>query len=136
MTSALQKVSEPRAIEVGGLVVQELVGVEQGIEWGTLFEVRFAPGAEVPWHIHTYDEVGVAREGVIEISIGHETFRPEAGELVVIPANTPHAVRVGDAPATHLAIAHTRSDAMHDRAHTILVDGPDGKVIDGGFSQR
>ena len=127
MTSALQKVSEPHKIAVGDIVVQELVGVEQGVTWGTLFDVRFAAGAFVPWHIHTYDEVGVAQEGVVEMFIGHETLRPQFGEVVVIPAGTPHSVRAAaDEGARHLAIAHTRSDAMHDGEHTILVDGPDG----------
>jgi quercetin dioxygenase-like cupin family protein len=128
MDAGLRKVSDPHRIDVGNLEVRELVGVEQGVEWGTLFDVHFSPGAHVPWHVHTYDEVGVAQEGVVEMHVGREVFHPKVGELVLIPAGTPHEVIAHDG-GRHLAMAHTRSDAMHDGDNTVLVDGPDGNPL-------
>lgn len=130
MRAGLHRVSEPRRIDVGGLEIRDLVGVEQGVEWATLYDVHFEAGSRVPWHIHSYDEVGVAQEGVIEMHVGHEVIRPERGELVVIPAGTPHSV-IAHEPARYLALARARSDAMHDDDNTILVDGPDGNRLPG-----
>jgi quercetin dioxygenase-like cupin family protein len=125
MEPGLKKTGDVGRLTAEDVEVQHLAGVEQGVDWATLMEVHFEAGSEVPWHIHTYDEVGLAREGVVEMHVGREVFRPQPGELVLIPAGTPHRV-AASRPARHLALCKVRSDAMHDETHTILVDGPDG----------
>jgi quercetin dioxygenase-like cupin family protein len=125
MEVGLRKVGDVGRLTAEDVEVRHLAGVEHSIDWATLMEVHFEAGSEVPWHIHTYDEVGIAREGVVAMHVGHEVFRPQPGELVLIPAGTPHRVTASQ-PARHLALCHVRSDAMHGDTHTILVKGPDG----------
>jgi quercetin dioxygenase-like cupin family protein len=53
-------------------------------------------GAVVPTHHHPHEQGGMCLEGKIELTIGDETRVCQAGELFIIPPNTPHkAVAVG-----------------------------------------
>jgi quercetin dioxygenase-like cupin family protein len=121
MTSALRQMSEPHRLGILGLSARTLVGVEQGVTWSTLEDVWFQPGAHVPLHLHTYDEVGVAQEGTLEFRVGDATLTVKPGDIVVIPAGTPHKVHNSTADvAHHLALASARSDELP--AHTRLLD--------------
>jgi len=123
MTSALHRMSEPHRLGALGLSARTLAGVEQSVTWATLEDVWFQPGAQVPLHLHTYDEVGVAQEGTLEFQVGDQTLTVKPGDVVVIPAGTPHKVRnASGSVAHHVALASARSDELP--AHTRLLDDP------------
>ena len=53
-------------------------------------------GAEVPLHDHPHEQGGMLLKGTMELTIGDEVRRGEAGAMFIIPPNTPHrAVAVG-----------------------------------------
>lgn len=52
--------------------------------------LEMEPGAEVPMHSHPHEQGGILLSGVIELTIGEETRRVEAGSIFLIPPNTLH----------------------------------------------
>jgi len=44
-------------------------------------------------HRHPYSETFILRKGTVEFSDGQRVFKATAGQIVVIPANTPHRFR-------------------------------------------
>jgi quercetin dioxygenase-like cupin family protein len=59
--------------------------------------VNAQPGQGPPLHTHPYVEVAFVIEGCATITVGNEQRKAKAGEIVVIPENTPHRfVNSGD----------------------------------------
>jgi quercetin dioxygenase-like cupin family protein len=52
--------------------------------------VNAKPGQGPPLHTHPYVEVAFTLEGCATITVGNETREVKAGEIVIIPTNTPH----------------------------------------------
>ena len=52
--------------------------------------VNAPPGKGPPLHIHPYVEIAFVLEGIATITVGNETRAVRAGDIAVIPANTPH----------------------------------------------
>jgi quercetin dioxygenase-like cupin family protein len=67
--------------------------------------VKFAPGASAARHSHPGEELVYVVEGVFEYQLdGRPPVIVKAGEVLFIPAGTPHAVRnVGGGNASELA---------------------------------
>jgi len=67
--------------------------------------VKFAPGAFAPRHFHPGEELVYVVEGVFEYQLdGRPPVILKAGEVLFIPAGTPHAVKnVGNGNAAELA---------------------------------
>ena len=67
--------------------------------------VKFAPGASAPRHSHPGEELVYVVEGAFEYQLdGRPPVIVKAGEVLFIPAGTPHAVRnVGSGNAAELA---------------------------------
>jgi quercetin dioxygenase-like cupin family protein len=61
-------------------------------------------GAEVPLHSHPHEQGGILLRGVLELQIGNETRRVEAGSLFLIPPHTPHRAYACDGPAVVLDV--------------------------------
>jgi quercetin dioxygenase-like cupin family protein len=62
--------------------------------------MTFEPGAELPEHRDSAEELVVVLEGAVEASVDGETGILGEGQLAVIPAMAPHGFRnVGDVPA-------------------------------------
>ena len=59
--------------------------------------VNAKPGQGPPLHTHPYVEVIFILEGCATVTVGDEQREAKAGEIVVVPANTPHRfVNSGD----------------------------------------
>ncbi|MFW6457160.1 MAG: cupin domain-containing protein [Planctomycetota bacterium] len=71
-----------------GVVSRTLMDKEAGSV--TLF--AFDAGQSLSEHTTPYDALVQVIEGEVELSIGGEEVRAEAGELVLMPADVPHAV--------------------------------------------
>ena len=56
-----------------------------------LVEAILAPGAEPPPHVHSReDELFYVLEGELDVYVGEEAFKVEAGECVFLPRFKPH----------------------------------------------
>ena len=81
--------------------------------------VKFAPGASAPRHSHPGEELVYVVEGAFEYQLdGRPPVIVRAGEVLFIPAGTPHAVRnVGSGDAAELATY------LVEKGKTLLVPG-------------
>ena len=52
--------------------------------------VNAKPGQGPPIHTHPYVEVIFMLEGNAKVTIGDETREAKAGDIAIVPANTPH----------------------------------------------
>ena len=57
----------------------------------SFFLLHAEPGAGPGLHRHPYAETFVIEEGQATFTVGDETIEAHAGEIVVAPADTPHA---------------------------------------------
>lgn len=74
----------------------EFVGDKQAAPFSIYF-VKAPPGRGPELHTHPYVEVAFTIEGRATITVGNEQGEVKAGDIVVIPANTPHRfVNSGD----------------------------------------
>lgn len=55
--------------------------------------VEMPPGDSVRLHKHAYQEILIVQEGTASYVIGSETLEAQAGQIVVVPADVPHAFR-------------------------------------------
>ena len=60
---------------------------------GTLTLFAFDDDQGLSEHSAPYDAVVQVLDGAVELTIGGKAVRAEAGQLVVMPANIPHAVK-------------------------------------------
>ncbi len=72
----------------GSVVSRTIIKKKTGT--GTLF--AFAQGEELSEHTAAYDALVHIIDGEAEITVSGTTFRLHSGEMVVLPANAPHAV--------------------------------------------
>jgi quercetin dioxygenase-like cupin family protein len=53
--------------------------------------VEARPGERVKLHSHPYEEVFIVQEGQATYTVGDQTIEVSAGQIVIAPANIPHA---------------------------------------------
>jgi quercetin dioxygenase-like cupin family protein len=74
----------------------EFVGEKEGAPISA-YIVNAKPGQGPPLHTHPYVEVIFMVEGSATVTVGDEQREAKAGDIAVIPANTPHRfVNSGD----------------------------------------
>ena len=69
-----------------------------------LSHVDMDEGAVIPMHDHPHEQGGIVLKGRLELTIGDETRVLEAGQMYLIPANTPHKAVAVDGPAVALDV--------------------------------
>jgi quercetin dioxygenase-like cupin family protein len=84
--AAVQELVEYQA---GAVVSRQIVKQEKGNV--TLF--AFDTGQELSEHTAPFDALVHVLEGEVEITISGKPIRTRAGEMVLMPANQPHALR-------------------------------------------
>jgi mannose-6-phosphate isomerase-like protein (cupin superfamily) len=72
-------------------IAHELVGEEHGGIALCIIFVDAEPGRGPGLHTHPYDEVLIIQEGRASVTVGDEHIEVGAGDIVLIPADTPHA---------------------------------------------
>jgi quercetin dioxygenase-like cupin family protein len=60
---------------------------------GTVTLFAFAEGEGLSEHTTPYDALVQVLDGEVEITIGGESFRLGEGEMIIMPADVPHALR-------------------------------------------
>jgi quercetin dioxygenase-like cupin family protein len=64
---------------------------------GTVTIFAFDEGQGLSEHTAPYDAMVMMTDGRAEITIAGERFELDAGEMIIMPANKPHALRALDA---------------------------------------
>ncbi len=89
----------------------------EGAEHGTgvsFYVIDAPPGYRPGLHVHPYDEVFVVHEGTGTFTAGDDTVAAGAGEVLIVPAGTPHTFRnETDAPLRMLGI-HVTAEMATD----------------------
>ncbi|HLJ33519.1 MAG TPA: cupin domain-containing protein, partial [Ktedonobacteraceae bacterium] len=66
-------------------------------------------GRGVELHSHPYEEVFIVQEGEVTFVVGAETLTINGGNVVIVPAQTPHKfTNSGTTPLRQLSIHPTR----------------------------
>jgi quercetin dioxygenase-like cupin family protein len=85
-------------------VSTEFTGEELGAGVSIIL-VDTPPGRGPSLHRHQYEEVFAVQKGHVTFTIGDEERVARAGDVVVVPPNTPHGfVNTGDEPLGMVAI--------------------------------
>jgi quercetin dioxygenase-like cupin family protein len=67
----------------------EFVGEDQDAPISA-YIVKAKPGQGPPLHTHPYVEIIFMVEGQASLTVGDQTRKAKAGDIAVVPANTPH----------------------------------------------
>ncbi len=55
--------------------------------------VDMPAGGNVRLHQHPYQEIFIIQEGTATFTVGSTTLEAHAGQIIIVPANTPHKFR-------------------------------------------
>ena len=82
----------------------EFTGEELGASVSIIL-VDTPPGRGPSLHRHRYEEVFAVQKGEVTFTVGDEERVAQAGDVVVVPPDTPHAfVNTGDEPLGMVAV--------------------------------
>jgi quercetin dioxygenase-like cupin family protein len=86
-------------VEASGLRFGFPISSATGTGASAVVYFELEPGAVLPVHTDSGEELLLVLEGVAEATIGDETGTVRAGDVAVVPALAPHGLRnVGDVP--------------------------------------
>jgi mannose-6-phosphate isomerase-like protein (cupin superfamily) len=71
-------------------IAHELVGQDHDVDACVIF-VDAPPGRGPSLHTHPYAEILIVQEGLGSFTVGDERREVGAGEVLIVPAGTPHA---------------------------------------------
>jgi mannose-6-phosphate isomerase-like protein (cupin superfamily) len=81
----------------------------------SFYLVEAPPGRGPALHTHPYDEILVMQEGEATCVVGDETGVLHAGDIVVVPAGTPHSfVNTGTGPLRQMDIHVSPTFVQHN----------------------
>lgn len=67
--------------------------------------VDMAPGGTVRLHKHPYSEIFILQEGEATFTVGDDSVQAHAGQIIIVPADTPHKfTNTGDQPLRQVDI--------------------------------
>ena len=82
-------------------------GIQSRTFWGEklmLALVNLEANAVLPAHSHPHEQSSFILEGELEFEVGGESRKLKPGDIVTIPGDVEHTVRVGPRPAKVLDI--------------------------------
>ena len=75
----------------------------------SFFLVHTEPGNGPSLHKHPYEEVFIVQEGEVTFVVGSETLTVNAGNIAIVPPETPHKfTNTGTTPLRMLSILATK----------------------------
>ena len=80
-----------RVVKQHQLPAGELIGADHGGAGVCVIFVDAPPGAGPSRHKHPYEELFIVLEGESTFVAGDNEIRARAGDIVIVPPNTPHA---------------------------------------------
>ncbi len=67
--------------------------------------VDMPPGGGVRLHKHPYPEIFIVQEGVARFTVGKDSLEARAGQIVIVPHDTPHKfINASDKPLKQIDI--------------------------------
>jgi mannose-6-phosphate isomerase-like protein (cupin superfamily) len=97
------------ATDLGGSTSRQFEGYHYGDVPVSFFVSATPPGRGPSLHTHPYAEVFVVQAGQLTFVVGDATVEATAGQIIIVPADTPHKfTNTGSAVAQHIDI-HTSS---------------------------
>lgn len=92
----------------------EFVGANYSNTTVSFIWVDMPPGGYVRLHKHPYAEIFIIQEGIARYMVGNETLEAHAGQVIIVPAEVPHAFRnSGDQPLKQVDI-HLNKEFVTD----------------------
>ncbi len=88
-------------------------GKAAGTDVSFIFTETQSPGAGPRLHSHDYDEVQIVRRGAAWFQVGDEEIDAIEGDILVIPAGTPHKVRSKGTLSDVISVHLTGTKAAH-----------------------
>lgn len=90
----------------------------QGYQYGdtnvSFIWVDMRPGERVRLHQHPYQELFIIQEGSATYTVGAETLEAKAGQIVIVPPETPHKfVNSGAGPLRQVDIHLSKQFITH-----------------------
>jgi quercetin dioxygenase-like cupin family protein len=92
-----------------GLNFRPLVGQDMLLSF-----VHFEPHTEAPLHAHVEEQAIIVLEGTMELEIGGEHVRLDAGQVAHIPSWVPHSARSLDRPVREVDVFSPPRQALLD----------------------
>ncbi|WP_295811898.1 cupin domain-containing protein [uncultured Nitratireductor sp.] len=80
----------------------------------SMFIMDSPPGHATGLHKHPYSETWVLRSGEAEFTVNGETTRAHAGDIIVVPAQTPHRFANVGAERLDMVCIHASGRIMQD----------------------
>jgi mannose-6-phosphate isomerase-like protein (cupin superfamily) len=94
-------------MELPGVTAHKFEGYLYGDVPVSFFVSATPPGRGPSLHKHPYAEVFVVQSGQLTFTVGEETIAATAGQIIIVPAGTPHKfTNTGPGIAEHMDI-HT-----------------------------
>lgn len=76
--------------------------------------VDMAPGERVRLHKHPYQEIFIIQEGSATYTVGSATLEARAGQIVIVPPDTPHKfTNTGEGPLRQVDIHLNKQFITH-----------------------
>jgi mannose-6-phosphate isomerase-like protein (cupin superfamily) len=89
----------------GGDAVRRFEGRDHGATASSYIVQAVPPGGGPVLHVHPYDETFIVQDGQVTFTAGNRTIEAAAGQVVVVPGDTPHKfVNSGDGPLAMVTI--------------------------------
>jgi quercetin dioxygenase-like cupin family protein len=89
MANVVERLVEMVGYQKGSVVSRQVLGKEKGNV--TLF--AFAEGEGLSEHTAPFDAIGYVIDGEAEITISGQSYTVGTGEMIIMPANEPHALK-------------------------------------------
>jgi mannose-6-phosphate isomerase-like protein (cupin superfamily) len=96
-------------------------GKALGTNITVLFYATDVVGSGPVWHVHSYDEVFIVREGRALFTIGEDKIVAEAGDILFGPADVPHKFK-------NLGPGRFESTDIHLSSSWVQTDLPDPEL--------
>ena len=68
----------------------EFIGAKHQDTEASFIWVDMPPGGSVRLHKHPYKEIFIIQEGVATFTVGVTVLEAHAGQIIIVPAETPH----------------------------------------------
>jgi quercetin dioxygenase-like cupin family protein len=108
------KLKELVAYQTGAIVSRTLVDQQEG----TVTVFAFDEGQGLSEHTAPYDALVVAVEGEVDIKISGTGFHLKEGELIIMPARKPHALKATTRFKMILIMIRTHQEGQEHPEHT------------------
>ena len=109
----------PETVATDGAWRGEIPGAALGADVTVLFYATGEVGDGPPWHVHSYGEIFIVREGRARFTIGDMVVDAAPGDVLFGPANVPHTFRnlgPGRLATTDVHLAPERTQTNLDEA--------------------